>query len=142
NSNYNRTKHSDQCAEIRTVCIVEKSCNIRRIPLNTEIKPTGRNEPINSTAISQKTDIPKGTVSKNISKLLSYHLITKNNIPDNKKESVFQLTPAGMELYVLHGKMHQRMEQKIIGYFKRYSIHDLEFLVQFLHDYVNGAWEE
>lgn len=100
----------------------------------------GQYEPINTINIAQKTNIPKGTVSKNISKLISSELIIKNNIPGNRKESVFTLTATGKELFELHRKMHQRLEEQMIDFFKQYKEGDLQFIVQFLNDYINKSW--
>lgn len=95
----------------------------------------GRYEPINSIKITQRTDIPKGTVSKNIQKLMIRNLIIKTYLPNNKKESVFNLTTLGEELFELHVKMHQRLDDNMSAFFKKYSKQNLQFLVRFLKDY-------
>lgn len=99
------------------------------------IDAIGQHEPINSISISQITNIPKGTVSKNISKLLAKNLIIKNSLPNNKKERFFHLTPLGKELFKLHKDMHKRFEEKMTKLLKRYTENELHLVIRFLEDY-------
>lgn len=100
----------------------------------------GRFQPVNSITITKKTDIPKGTVSKNIRKLLSAELIVKVPLPDNKKEAVFYLTSSGKELYELHRSLHQKFDGEFYEFLKRYTTQELQFLVRFLKDFQGLTW--
>ncbi len=73
----------------------------------------GRLEPVNSITISKDTNIPKGTVTKIIPKLISKKFITKESLPNNKKEYLFRITPLGKELFNLHEVMHKENDIKI-----------------------------
>lgn len=95
----------------------------------------GRYGPISSIQIAQKTGVPKGTVSKNTKKLMAKNLMIKTYLPNNNKESVFNLTALGEEIFELHAKMHRRLDDNMAAFFKKYSNQDLQFLAQFLKDY-------
>lgn len=100
----------------------------------------GQYAPINNTNISKKTSIPKGTVSKNINKLLTKKLIVKQGVVGNKKESVFHLTTLGQTLFTLHANMHHRLEDKKIEFLKQYSTEELQLIIRFLKEYSVGDW--
>ena len=100
----------------------------------------GRFQPINSINITKNSNIPKGTVSKNIKKLVSKNLITKSPLPDNKKEAVIKLTPLGEELFELYKKLHRKFNLEFSDFLKRYSAEELKFLIQFLKDFQNLTW--
>lgn len=102
----------------------------------------GRFQPINTITISNKAGIPRGTVSKNIKKLTASSLITKVPLPDNRKESVFYLTPLGKELFDLHQTMHQQFDLAFYAFLKQYSTEELSFLTRFLRDFQSVSWAE
>ncbi len=97
----------------------------------------GRLEPVNSITISKDTNIPKGTVSKIIPKLLSKEFIIKEALPDNKKESIFTITPLGKELFYLHQTMHEEANLMINAFLINYDSSELQFLIQLLKDFSN-----
>ncbi|MDH6365702.1 DNA-binding MarR family transcriptional regulator [Enterococcus sp. PF1-24] len=99
----------------------------------------GQQEPINSINISKLTAIPKGTVSKNISKLLAMDLITKSQLPNNKKESIFHLTALGRALFELHKETHQQLEEKVSALLSKYTQAELQLVIRFLADYTKGT---
>jgi DNA-binding MarR family transcriptional regulator len=94
----------------------------------------GRLEHVNSITISKDTGIPKGTVSKIIPKLISKEFIIKEAIPNNKKESLFKITPLGKEVFYLHQAMHKKIETGANDFLKNYDIKDLQFIIRFLTD--------
>ena len=102
----------------------------------------GQFQPINTVNISDKSGIPKGTVSKNIKKLTASSLITKVPLSDNRKESVFYLTPLGKELFNLHQTMHQQFDLAFYSFLKQYTIEELSFLTRFLRDFQSVTWTE
>ncbi len=97
----------------------------------------GRLEPVNSITISKDTDIPKGTVSKIMPKLISKKFITKESLPNNKKEYLFRITPLGKELFHLHEQMHKQNDIKISNFLNKYDTRDLQFLIRMLLDFAN-----
>lgn len=100
----------------------------------------GRFQPINSIDITKKSGIPKGTVSKNIKKLTSKGLVTKTSLPNNKKESMLNLTSSGEEIYIVHSAFHQKFDSEFSVFLKQYDTHELQFLIQFLKDFQNLTW--
>ncbi|MFT9078618.1 MarR family transcriptional regulator [Ethanoligenens sp.] len=102
----------------------------------------GELEPVNSAKIARQTGIPKGTVSKNIRKLLLKQLILKEHVPGNKKESVFHLTTLGRDLSALHIEMHRRMDDEMTAFLSQYSLNDLQVLAKILKDYNNASWSD
>ncbi len=100
----------------------------------------GRFQPVNSITISKMTEIPKGTVSKNIKKLLTEGLIVKQALPDNKKESVFFLTSIGKSLFALHKEVHAQFDSKLSVFLQKYDTEELQFLVRFLKDFQTVNW--
>src|SRR5678815_3870687 len=52
----------------------------------------GRLEPVNGITISKQSRIPKGSVSKITRRLISKKLITKESLPNNKKEFLLRTT--------------------------------------------------
>lgn len=94
----------------------------------------GRLEPVNSITISKDTDIPKGTVSKIIPKLISKKFITKESLPNNKKEYLFRITPLGKELFNLHRVIHEENEIKVYKFLNKYKTQELQFLIKMLMD--------
>jgi len=99
----------------------------------------GQLQPINSIDITKKAGIPKGTVSKNIKKLMSKELIAKVPLPDNKKESILSLTPLGEELFELHRALHQKFDSEFSAFLEQYDTSELQFLVRFLKDFRSVA---
>lgn len=95
----------------------------------------GRLEPVNSITIAKDTNIPKGTVSKVIPKLISKGFIIKVPLPNNKKEYLFHITPLGRELFDLHLILHNQIELCLNQFFKKYDIAELQFMTRVLTDF-------
>lgn len=102
----------------------------------------GRLEPVNSILISKDTGIPKGTVSKIIPKLILKEFITKESLPNNKKEFFFHITPLGKELFALHQSLHKRMESEINAFLKGYESQELNFINRILEDFSTLTWTD
>ena len=100
----------------------------------------GRLEPVNSIVISRDTSIPKGTVSKIIPKLIGKKFITKEALPNNKKESIFHITPLGRELFLLHQSLHKRAEVSVKSVLNRYKGLELKLFNQILEDLCKLSW--
>ena len=102
----------------------------------------GRLEPVNSIVISRDTGIPKGTVSKIIPKLISKKFIIKEGVPNNKKESILQITPLGRELFLLHQTLHKRAEIGVKNVLDKYKSQELSTFNRILEDFCNLSWAD
>lgn len=100
----------------------------------------GRLEPVNSITISKDTNIPKGTVSKIIPKLIAKEFIIKVPLPGNKKEYLFHITPFGKELFELHQELHKQTELGINRFLKKYDTKELQFVIRMLSDFADISW--
>ena len=94
----------------------------------------GELEPVNGITIARHFRIPKGTVSKTTRRLFAQKLITKEALPNNKKEILFRLTPLGRELFQAHRAFDQQMERGFVHFLHRYNRAELDFLVRVLQD--------
>jgi DNA-binding MarR family transcriptional regulator len=94
----------------------------------------GRLEPVNGITISKEFKIPKGSVSKTTRRLIAKKLISKESLPNNKKEVLFRLTPLGRELFQAHRAFDQQMEKEFVQFLQRYDADQLGFLVSVLQD--------
>lgn len=102
----------------------------------------GKYEPVNSITISNKMDIPKGTVSKITRKLIELQLIKGGRLPNNKKEIIFQTTTLGNELFETHKELHTKIEKNMIRFLSQYESHDLNFVTNLLENMLKQSWIE
>jgi DNA-binding MarR family transcriptional regulator len=100
----------------------------------------GRSEPVNGITISKQYRIPKGTVSKTTRRLIAQKLITKEALPNNKKEVLFRLTPLGRELFEAHRAFDQQMEKGFVQFLHRYNADELQFMVRLLQDVADASF--
>lgn len=98
------------------------------------LEAVGKFGPINGITISKEMEIPKGTVSKITRKLESLNLIRKEQLPDNKKEILFSITPLGYELFEVHKDLHEHIEKNVIRFLNKYHSNELDFLTRVLED--------
>ncbi|MET3210311.1 UNVERIFIED_CONTAM: DNA-binding MarR family transcriptional regulator [Paenibacillus sp. PvR008] len=92
----------------------------------------GRHEPINVTTLADRIELSKGTVSKVSTKLLKEGWIRRTQLNDNKKEIYFRLTPLGKKLFLVHERLHVKVQHQLLQFLDRYSVVFLETLE--LHD--------
>lgn len=102
----------------------------------------GKYEPVNGITISNKMDIPKGTVSKITRKLIELQLIKRGRLPNNKKEIIFQTTTLGNELFETHKELHTKIEKNMIRFLSQYESHDLNFVTNLLENMLKQSWIE
>lgn len=96
----------------------------------------GRLEPVNGITISKQSRIPKGSVSKITRRMITKKLITKETLPNNKKEILFRTTPLGKEIFLAHQAFDQKMEKGFIKFLNKYSAEELDFIMHILQDLV------
>ncbi|MHA2856523.1 winged helix DNA-binding protein [Paenibacillus lautus] len=104
------------------------------------VDAVGRLEPVNGITISKQFGIPKGSVSKITKRLVYKEILHMENLPDNKKEIIFTLTPAGREIFKLHGALHKQMDLGISRFLRRYSEDELRFLNRSMQDTIDASW--
>ena len=96
----------------------------------------GRLEPVNGITISKQSRIPKGSISKITRRMISNKLITKESLPNNKKEILFRTTSLGKEIFLAHQAFDQKMEKGFTKFLKKYSPEELDFMIRILRDFV------
>ncbi|MCC3380479.1 MarR family transcriptional regulator [Paenibacillus farraposensis] len=94
----------------------------------------GRHEPINVTTLAERIELSKGTVSKVSAKLLKEGWIRRTQLNDNKKEIYFRLTSSGKKLFLVHERLHAKMQHQLIQFLNRYSSEELEVIKRLLSD--------
>ncbi len=100
----------------------------------------GRLEPVNGSTISAQARIPKGTVSKVTRRLIAQKLISRESLPNNKKEILFRLTPLGRELFHVHRAFDEQMERGFRQFLQRYRPDELRLLVAILQDATEASF--
>lgn len=98
----------------------------------------GRLEPVNGITISKQSRIPKGSVSKITRRLIAKKLITKESLPNNKKEILFRTTQLGKEIFLTHQAFDQKMEKGFTRFLKKYTPDELSFMIRILQDFVKA----
>jgi len=98
----------------------------------------GRLEPVNGITISKQARIPKGSVSKITRRLISKKLITKESLPNNKKEVLFRTTALGKEIFQTHQAFDQKMEKGFVKFLKKYNTKELDFMIRILQDFIDA----
>ena len=94
----------------------------------------GQLEPVNGITISKQSRIPKGSVSKVTRRLLAKKLITKETLPNNKKEILFRTTALGKQVFEAHQAFDGQMEKSFTKFLKKYDASELNFLIRILQD--------
>ncbi|MFC9709295.1 MarR family transcriptional regulator [Paenibacillus sp. NPDC056933] len=90
--------------------------------------------PINVTSISEKTGLTKGSITRISKKLLKLALIKRQQINDNKKEVYYSLTSKGRNIYVIHHRIHQEIEERFMNFLDKYTADELVFASKFIQD--------
>lgn len=92
----------------------------------------GNHEPVNSTTIAETMKLSKASITKISTKLLQDGCIKRSRMNDNKKEIYFSLTPKGRQLFELHARMHENLEQKFIEKMSEFSEPELQASLKFI----------
>lgn len=91
----------------------------------------GNHEPINNTAIAEKMNLSKASITKVSSKLLEADYIKRSRMNDNKKEVYFSLSPKGRQLFEIHANMHEMMERRFVKAMDAFSESEIHTLLKF-----------
>ncbi|WP_312114924.1 MarR family transcriptional regulator [Brevibacillus reuszeri] len=100
----------------------------------------GRLGPVNGITISKQFAIPKGSVSKITRRLLAKQVISKELLPQNKKEVLFRTTSVGNEVFDLHSKLHERIEVGVTRFLQKYTEEELRLMIRVLSDSLTASW--
>lgn len=113
-----------------------RSYDISSIPDNLTsvhvIDCIGNHEPINNTAIAEKMNLSKASISKISAKLLKENFVRRSQLNDNKKEVYFTLSPKGRQIYEIHARMHHIFEQRFITMMNGFSEAELLASLKFI----------
>lgn len=99
----------------------------------------GQREPVNGITIARQLAITKGGVAKIARKLGEKHLVIREEHPTNKKEIYFRLTDQGKEIFALHRRLHQDLEEQSLRFLSKYSQEELHIIVRFLQDLIASS---
>lgn len=97
----------------------------------------GSHEPINSTSIAEKMNLSKAGITKISAKLLQEGCIKRSRMNDNKKEVYFSLTPKGRELFIVHARMHESLEQSFVQDLDSFSEAELQASLKFIQTVID-----
>jgi len=101
----------------------------------------GNNEPINNTALAEKMDLSKASITKISVKLLEEGYIKRRQLNDNKKEIYFSLTAKGREVFELHQQLHKLEEGRFMQQLEPFTEAELHSILRFLQ-IVSAHWAE
>lgn len=85
------------------------------------IHTIGKNRGINVTGLARKHSISKSAVSQAIAKLQRRGLVRRYQVPENRKEVLFELTDRGERAFEAHLDFHMRAETPYINELARFS---------------------
>jgi len=89
---------------------------------------------VNIVGLAQATGVPKGTVSKRVQRLTDIGVVTRHQIPGNRKEVHLRRTPIGDEIWEAHRSLHEQMGDVLGELLSRYTVADLQVLTRVLDD--------
>ena len=92
----------------------------------------GKNSDVNITAISKHMKITKSGALKITKKLLERGEIEQFQLPHNKKEKYFSLTPQGIKTFEKHERLHVEGEKRDSKLFENFSQKEQESIFKFL----------
>ena len=108
---------------------------IREIPtLGVHLLAAIADGALNIVGLATASGQLKGTVSKNVQRLVEAGLVQRSPVPGNRKEIRLSLTADGQELARVHRKMHDEMERGWRDFFLRYTSAELETVTKVLGD--------
>jgi DNA-binding MarR family transcriptional regulator len=94
------------------------------------IEAIGNHPLSNVTTLADKLGVTKGAVSQQIPKLLEKDLIFKTHKPDNHKDIVLQLLPAGDLVYREHAQAHEELYRELSEKVLSFSADDREKMIE------------
>lgn len=108
--------------------------SVSMLHLLNAIPTPNSDQSINITALSLATEIPKGTVSKSVRRLVDDGVVERQQLPDNRKEVHIRLSSLGAEIHAAHRSLHEQMGDGLDAFLERYSNADLAVITRVLAD--------
>ena len=91
---------------------------------------------VNIVGLARSVNVPKGTVSKIVRRFVADDLVTREALPDNRKEVHLRLTALGAEIQRAHRAMHEEIDRGLTEFLDRYSAEELSVITKVLTDLV------
>lgn len=88
----------------------------------------------NIVGLAETTRTPKGTVSKRVQRLTELGVVSRHQLPGNRKEVHLRLTPIGEEIRTAHRSLHEHMGTIPADFLTRYNTDELRVVTRVLHD--------
>lgn len=88
----------------------------------------------NIVGLAAQTGELKGTVSKQVQRLVEADLVDRGAVPGSRKEIRLTLTPDGRRVYEVHRRMHEEMRTGLREFFLRYTAAELQTVTTVLTD--------
>lgn len=105
--------------------------NLPLLSLHT-LADIGLNQPINGTELTAHLQVSKGAISKTVTKLIKYELITRFQRTDNHKEVYYSLTTKGQQLNRAHQQLHHELNAKMQHLLANYNQAELALIAKFV----------
>ena len=116
-------------------CAARLERPIREIPtLGVHLLAAIADGAVNIVGLAAASGQLKGTVSKNVQRLVEAGLVQRSPVPGNRKEIRLSLTADGQELARVHRRMHDEMDRGWREFFLRYTAAELETVTKVLGD--------
>jgi DNA-binding MarR family transcriptional regulator len=93
----------------------------------------------NIVGLAARSGQLKGTVSKQVQRLVEAGLVERGPVENNRKEIRLTLTDDGTELVRAHRRMHDEKSDALSSFLMRYTNAELEVLVTVLGDLVGSG---
>ena len=92
----------------------------------------GRTEYANVTKITQHLQITKGAVTKITKRLMNSGYVSSYKREDNRKEKYFRLTNEGMDIFIIHEKVHMESVERDQQIFELFNEDEKDVIARFL----------
>ncbi|TFZ13997.1 MarR family transcriptional regulator [Bacillus cereus] len=92
---------------------------------------------MNNTLLSMELNISKATISKAIRVLIDNKILLTHQNTDNKKEIFYTLTDKGIQLAIVHKKLHKIAHKRYSELFQQFDDSELQVVTKFLE-----AWKQ
>ncbi|MEB9440244.1 MarR family transcriptional regulator [Bacillus cereus] len=92
---------------------------------------------MNNTLLSMELNISKATISKAIRVLIDNRILLTHQNTDNKKEIFYTLTDKGIQLAIVHKKLHKIAHKRYSELFQQFDDFELQVVTKFLE-----AWKQ
>lgn len=99
------------------------------------IDAIGSIERPNVTRIAQHLGMTRSAISKIAKRMQAAGLVESYQLPDNRKEVYFRLTPAGQEVFDDHEARHNLWRARDEEFFARHSEEELAVIESFMRDF-------